>query len=135
MPEQEDKSTATDILNLAQNKSEPFLHIGASQGLIADFLSITMSDGKPGIRITRDMAMGKFEISDELILELARKNPRLGAALVGLTGFPPGDVLIGNFRKTINVLLNEFVNELHMYMADRISPGWVEQNKTQDATG
>lgn len=104
--------------------------IGASN-LQHQYLEIRTADGKPGIRITREMAQGNFEISDEMILEIAKYNPMVRMAIVGLMNYMPDNVTVGEVRKTINVLLNSFVNGLHMHMAERISPGWVEKSKTE----
>lgn len=93
------------------------------------FLNIVM-DGVTMLRLTEDQAMGKMQISDELILEIGKRRPRFQLAMVGLMSMTD-QTKTETFRETINVLLNEFTNGLHEYIAQEVAPDHYQKVKAE----
>lgn len=93
------------------------------------FLSLRLN-GKEALKLTEEMGRGKFEITDEMILEISKRRPMLQAAFVGLMNQSDATT-VGSFKKTMNVLLNEFVNGLHEYLAEQIAPGQFAKVKAE----
>lgn len=124
-------SAETPIVNAAQPlmSREEAAHLTSSEsfGITAtNWLpsNITiMLNGVQALKITEEMAQGKFEISDAMILELGKRNWQFAAAITALMNMDP-QTKVGEFRQAINTLLTEFTNELHKYLAEQIDPKW-----------